>query len=52
MIITIARKGDNIITCKDYRDIEDKGEISHILMELEFLKQDLMELWDEWEDQE
>jgi hypothetical protein len=45
MIIQIGRIGDNIICNRDYRDVKDKGEIAHILMELEFIKDDLKELW-------
>ncbi len=45
MIIQIGRIGENIICNRDYRDIKDKGEISHILMELELIKDDLKELW-------
>jgi len=45
MKIQIGRIGENIICNKDYTDIKDKGEIAHILMELEFVKKDLIELW-------
>ena len=47
MIIQIGRIDNNIICNKDYRDIKDKGEISHVLMELELIKDDLKELWEE-----
>ena len=40
MKIQIGRVEDNIICNKDYTEIKDKGELSHILMELEFIKQD------------
>lgn len=45
MIIQIGRKGNNIICHKDYRNIKDKGEISHIFIELELIKDELKELW-------
>ena len=48
MNIQISRVGDDIFCNKNYTNIKDKGEISHILMELEFIKQDLMELWEEF----
>jgi len=47
MIIQIGRVGDNIICNRDYRDIKDSGEIAHILMELELIKDDLKNLWEE-----
>lgn len=50
MKIVIGRIDDNnILTTKDYSDIKDKGEISHIICELESIKLDLLELWEEFE---
>ncbi len=48
MKIAIARQGENIVAVKDYTNIKEKGEISHFLMEIELIKLDLMELWDEY----
>ena len=48
MEIHIGRVGENIVCNRNYTDIADKGEISHILMELELIKIDLMELWQEF----
>ncbi len=48
MKIAIARQGENIVAVKDFTDIKDKGEISHFLMELELIKLDLLELWDDY----
>ncbi|KKM66309.1 hypothetical protein LCGC14_1482450 [marine sediment metagenome] len=47
MKIAIAREGDNIITVKDYDDVLDTGEIAHFLAELEIIKFDLLQLYDE-----
>lgn len=49
MKIALATSGDgeNIVVIKEYDDINDKGQVSHFLMELEFIKQDLMEIWAE-----
>ena len=46
MKIAIYRNGMNIVTIKDYRDIDDKGEIGHILMEMELIKKELVGLWE------
>ena len=48
MRIAIARKGNNIVCIREYTDIKDKGEIAHIIAELELTKLDLLEMWDEW----
>jgi len=37
--------GDTIAVTKDLRDIDSAGEISHVLVELEILKQQLLMLW-------
>jgi len=34
MKIQIGRLGENIICNKDYTDIKDKGEVSHILISI------------------
>ncbi len=47
MKIAIGRTGKNITCIKDYSDIEDKGEVSHILMELELIKMDLLDMWEQ-----
>lgn len=49
MKILIARQGDNIATLKEYDDIMDRGEISHILIELELIKIELLAMWEEWD---
>ena len=47
MKIQIGRVGDVIVCNRDYTGIREKGEVSHILMEIEFIKKDLMEIWEE-----
>ena len=47
MKIAIVRTGDNINCMKDYSDIQDKGEVAHILAELEVIKMDLLEIWED-----
>jgi hypothetical protein len=46
MKIQIGRIGDNIVCAKDYSDIDSRGEISHIFMEIEIIRRELMELWE------
>ncbi len=42
MKIQIHRIDDkNIFTGKDYSDIRDKGEIAHVIIELEIIKAEL-----------
>ena len=51
MKLGIAKLNEGkITTIKDYSNIRDRGEIAHILCELELIKQDLLEMWDEWSD--
>lgn len=50
MKIAIKRVGDNIGTFKDYSDIKGRGEIAHIIIELELIKAELLELWSNHED--
>ena len=52
MKIVICRDGENIISLKDYSDVNDKGEIAHMLVEVELIKQDLLELWERYSDPE
>ena len=47
MRIAIARDGDLIQTIKQYAPIKDKGEVAHFLAELESMKNDLQEIWEE-----
>lgn len=46
MNIVISRQGKNIVAIKDYGDIDQKGEVAHIIAELESIKLDLIEIWD------
>lgn len=53
MRVGIARINDgNIITVKDYEDIRDKGEVAHMIAELENIKLDLLEIWNDLNEQE
>lgn len=47
MRIAIERQEDNMLILKDYSDIQDKSEISHVLTELELIKLDLLQLWED-----
>lgn len=47
MKIALVRKDGNIIAIKDYSDIDSKGEVSHMITELELIKLDLLEIWEE-----
>ena len=51
MKIAIANKGDgNIITIKEYLPVQDKGEITHFIAELELIKLDLLEMFETYEE--
>ena len=43
---------DSIFTQRDYSNIRDKGEIAHIICELESIKKELIDLWEEYDNQE
>ena len=47
MKIQIARLDESIFTIKDYSDIKDSGEVAHIICELESIKADLLEIWED-----
>ena len=46
MKILIKRDKGNILTVRDLTDIADRGEIAHIICELELLKLELLEKWE------
>lgn len=47
MKLQIVRLKGEIYTTKDFRDIDDSGEIAHFITELEIIKQELLELWEQ-----
>lgn len=49
MNITIQRVGENIIVAKDFSGELERGEIAHVLCELELLKLELLEIWEDAE---
>jgi len=52
MKIAIVNQGNgNIATIKEYEP-ESRGEIAHFLAELESIKLDLLELWEEYDNPE
>jgi hypothetical protein len=48
MKLAIYRNGENIVCIREFHDPESKGEIAHFLAELELTKQELLELWEAW----
>lgn len=54
MRLLIERLGDGetIATVKDFKDIKHRGEISHILAELEIIKGQLLNLWVNFDNEE
>lgn len=52
MNIQIKRVDDTVGVFKDLRDVKARGEISHVLMELELIKQELLAMWHSWKDEE
>jgi hypothetical protein len=48
MKIAIFNNGQgDIVAIKEYEPIESRGEIAHFLAELEIIKLELLELWEE-----
>jgi len=45
MKLAIARKGNNIITLKNYTDVKDRAEVARFLIELKVMEQELVEVW-------
>ena len=45
MKIAIARKDGDIVTIKDYSNVDGRGEVAHFLIELELMKLDLLDIW-------
>ena len=41
-------KDNNIITNKDFSDIKDSGEIAHFIIEIEIIKNELVKIWEEY----
>jgi len=53
MKIGIVNQGNgNIATIKEYEPIESRGEVAHFLAELESIRLDLMEIWEEMDNSE
>jgi hypothetical protein len=53
MRIAIVNQGNgNIATIKEYEPIESRGEIAHFIAELESIKLDLLEIWEELDNSE
>ncbi len=50
MNIAIYRKGKEILAIKDYEDINDKGEVAHMIAELGSIILDLQDIWDQLND--
>ena len=49
MQLKIVRLGDTIATYKDFEGIE-RGEISHLICELELIRSELLGLWRDFDD--
>ena len=39
-------KPGRILTVRDYGDIDGRGELAHLMAELESIKLDLMDMWE------
>ena len=46
MEIRISRVGEAIAVFKDFSDVTERGELSHLVMELELLKQQAIAQWE------
>ena len=51
MKILIERKDEHIGVFNDFRNIKDRGEISHFIVELELAKNELLKIWNKYEDE-
>lgn len=51
-IAIVNNEQGEIVTIKEYEPIESRGEIAHFLAELESIKLDLLELWEDYEIEE
>ncbi len=51
MKLQMFRNGDNITTNKDFSDIKDVGEVAHFLAEIEIIKKELLEIWEEMQNE-
>ena len=50
MKILLKRHEDgNIVVMRDYTSIHSRGEISHMIAEIENIKLDLLSMWEEFE---
>jgi|2_EtaG_2_1085320.scaffolds.fasta_scaffold02216_10 hypothetical protein len=45
MEIQIKRVDNTVGVFKNLKDVKERGEISHVLMELELIKQELLVMW-------
>ena len=43
--LQISRVGDSIAVLKEWKDIQGRGELAHVLVELEIIKNELLALW-------
>ncbi len=49
MKIGLMREDDKIICVRDYGDIRDRGEVAHMIAELQVIQKDLLEIWDDFQ---
>lgn len=49
--IGMLNDGENIACIKEYYPIKDKGEISHFIAEISIIKKELLELWEEYNEE-
>lgn len=49
VLIQMLEDRKNIYTERDFRDINDRGEVAHFICELESIKSDLLEIWENME---
>jgi len=52
IMIGTDEKNKNVITIKEYEPIYSKGEVAHFLAELEIIKLELLDIWEEVADRE
>jgi len=51
MRFSVQRDGDNIFSFKNFDEVKDKGEIAHFICELETIKQELLIMWEEYDEE-
>lgn len=50
MKVCIEMQGKNVVTFKDLENVSDRGEIAHFICELEAIRHELLNIWEDYDD--